>query len=463
MPSPEHKFSSDRLAQALQHMYRRRITGIKYDLEPVHRLMQQLDNPHHALAAIHVAGTNGKGSVCAMIEAVLRVRGVRPALYTSPHLLRFNERIQIAGIPISDDQLGPLIECVEKADRAAAAVPGGRPATFFEFSTALAFLYFKQQAVRIAVIETGLGGRLDATNVLTPILSVITRIGLDHSQWLGTDLATVAAEKAGIIKPQRPVVCGAMPAATRAVIDRISAERQAPLIAAEQTVSVQPVRGRHGDPEGRITLAGSLMDYGVFKPALTGGYQLENMATAVAALEMFGRVSGVSLDAKTMTAGLSRVSWPARLQRIGDDPPVILDGAHNPDAVAALMRSVSERWKKQPVALVTGICDDKDYRAMLRCFKRRVRRCWTVPFSVERSLDPHQLAQAARQLGEDWEVSAASLEKALEAATVWAREQRGIVVIAGSLFLAAEVMKRKEFTEYVAKTYRDSGSRGYDS
>ncbi len=443
MTTLKHNTQSERLAQALERMYRRRITGIKYDLKPVYHLLRRLDNPHRELAAIHVAGTNGKGSVCAMIEAVLRVRGLRPALYTSPHLLRFNERIQIGGIPITDEALGPLIERVEEADRAAATVPGGRAATFFEFTTALAFLYFKQQAVRVAVVETGLGGRLDATNVLTPVLSVITRIALDHSQWLGTDVAAVAAEKAGIIKFERPVVRGAMPDDARAVIDRIAAERQAPLIAAEQTVSVQPVRGRHAGVRGRVSLTGSLMDYGSFKPALSGGYQLENMATAVAALETFSRIAGVSIDRQTMTTGLSHVGWPARLQQIDDDPPVLLDGAHNPDAVEALMRTVAGLWKRQPVALVTGICGDKDYRTMLRCFKRRVRRCWTVPFSGERSLDPNELAEAARQLGGDWEVSAALLEPALDAAVAWAREHNGIVLIAGSLFLAADVMKLK--------------------
>lgn len=442
MSSVKHNVSSERLGQALQRIYRRRMHGIKYDLKPVGRLMQQLDNPHHALAAIHVAGTNGKGSVCAMIEAVLRARGVRPALYTSPHILCFNERIRIDGLPIPDDALAPLIDRVEAADRVASGAPGGRAATFFEFGTALAFLYFKQQNVRIAVIETGLGGRLDATNVLMPLLSVITRIGLDHAQWLGTDLAAVAAEKAGIIKPGRPVVCGAMPDEARAVIERIAAEREAPLIDAVETVSVQPVRGRHAAFEGKVTLRTGQMDYGTFAPGLAGAYQLENMATAVAALETFSRISGVSLDAPTMTAGLRRVVWPARLQRIGEDPPVLLDGAHNPDGVAALMRSVNAMGSKKPIALITGICGDKDYRAMLRCFKRRVRRCWTVSFSAERALDPERLAETARQLGGDWEVSSTDLDSALDAATAWARDHHGMVLIAGSLFLAADVLKR---------------------
>ncbi len=434
------------VSRTLERMYKRCNAGIKLDLDAVRRLLHRLNDPQEVFAAIHVAGSNGKGSVCAMIESVLRERGLRPGLYTSPHLLRFNERIKVNGVPVDDDALAPLIEKVEKADRVEAALPGGRMATFFEFTTALAFLCFRQHNVRLAVIETGMGGRLDATNVLTPAVAVITRIGLDHTQWLGSTLSAVAGEKAGIIKPRRPLVCGAMPSEAGAVVARIAAEKQAPLIFAEESVAVKTLRSRKSYG-CRVSLTGSLMDYGVVSLAAHGGYFLENLATAVAALETFSRIAGIGLDAQTMAKGLGAVVWPARLQRIHDNPPVLLDGAHNTDGAKALMRSLTGPWKNKPLALVAGICADKNYHGMLKIFQHRARRCWTVPFSSSRALDHKKLAQAARECG-NWEVTATTLQTALEEAMTWARERDGLVLIAGSLFLAADVLRLTDKTAW---------------
>ncbi len=428
-----------KVQSALERLYARHSAGIKFDLDPMRQLLRQLGDPQDTLAGIHVAGTNGKGSVCAMLDAVLQARGLRPGRYTSPHLLRFNERIQLDGLPIDDAVLAPLIETVEQADRAAAALPGGRLTTFFEFTTALAFLYFKQQGVRIVVIETGMGGRLDATNLLTPVVAVITRIGMDHSEWLGTTLEAVAREKAGIIKPGRPLVCGAMPDAARGIIAQVAAERGVSLISAEDTISVRPLRSR---PNGkrRVALSGALMDYGTIAATLSDGYQLENLATALAALETFSRSTGIEFEAETVARGLQAVRWPGRLQMLCGDPPVLLDGAHNPDGVKALMHSLPAVWKGRPLALVTGVCADKDFRSMLRIFRHRVTRCWTVTLSTPRSLPGTDLAAVARQSG-DWEVTPALLPAALTEAVAWARARGGNVLIAGSLFLAADVLR----------------------
>ncbi len=429
--------ASQQVADALQRMYDRQNAGIKYDLQTVRALLQRVGDPQETFAAIHVAGTNGKGSVCATIDAVLRAGGLTTGLYTSPHLLRFNERIQIDGRPIDDDTLAMLIERVETADRSTAAQPGGRTATFFEFTTVLAFLAFQSRNVRLAVVETGLGGRLDATNVLTPAVSVITRIGLDHAEWLGNTLAAVAAEKAGIIKPGRPVVVGMMPDAARHVIDKVAAERGSPLVSAADVVSLRPLRG---STRQAVVLQGALEDYGTIPFVMPVGYRLENLATSVATLETFSRITSIPLTPDAMRKGLFAIRWPAQLQTLCDHPPVVLDGAHNADGVAALLKVVTTCWKNRPIALVTGICADKDVHAMLRAFHRHVRRCWTVSFDSPRALPGEILAEAARHVG-PWDVTTARLPEALDAAIEWAEAVNGLVLIAGSLFLAGDVLR----------------------
>jgi len=234
--------STSQLQADLARLFRRTGVGIKFDLAPVTALLHRLGDPQHAMAHVHVAGTNGKGSTCALIESVLRAAGHRTALYTSPHLVRFNERIRVAGAPIHDVELADLFRELEKADQRLAAETGGREMTFFEFTTALAFEYFRREGAHVCLLETGMGGRLDATNVVIPLVSIITRIDIEHTAFLGKTLPEIATEKAGIIKPGRPVLCGQMPDEARAVIRRIAQERGARCIAVEEAVQVQRVR-----------------------------------------------------------------------------------------------------------------------------------------------------------------------------------------------------------------------------
>lgn len=428
---------ADNLQRALDRLYALRTHGIKPGLDAVRALLAKLGNPPDSLAAIHVAGTNGKGSVCAMLDSILRAAGYRTGLYTSPHLLRFNERIRVDGKMIEDAELAALFERLEPA---ASAVNRelGRELTFFEFTTALAFEYFRDKGIKIVVLETGMGGRLDATNVVTPVVSVITRIGIDHAQYLGDTLEAIAFEKAGIIKHGRPVICGSMPDEAMAVIRRVATERQAPFTAAEEAVEVM-VKSQGMDGL-KAAIASPECDYGVIRLPLAGTFQVENVATVVATLEVVGGISPVRVEHEMVTQGLAGVRWPGRMQFIGDDPPVLLDGAHNPDAAAALVTALRKVARKRPVALVCGMCADKDNRGFLSIAGAPAKVIWTVPLRTDRGLVPQDLAALARGHGRDVRV-AASVREAIDAAKAWARDHDGLVCITGSLYLVGEVFE----------------------
>ena len=418
----------------MERLYALRTHGIKPGLETTLALLARLGNPHETLAAIHVAGTNGKGSVSAMLEAVLRKTGLRIGLYTSPHLLRFNERIRVDGAEITDAELAALFE--EMEPHAAAVAATGHEATFFEFTTALAFEHFRRRQVRVAVIETGLGGRLDSTNVITPMVSVITRIGLEHTAYLGTTIEAIAGEKAGIIKAGRPVVCGATPPEALEVIQGVAAARKSPCISAADAVSVRRV-SQTLDGQ-KVAITGSDAEYGTVMLSLLGKHQLENCATAVAALEALASCTPLALPPELIRAGLGEAVWPGRLQVLSREPPVLLDGAHNPDGARTLAVALKELFGKRKTALIWGMCDDKDALGFAKALGPVVRRCWTVPIDTERSTPPERLARMAETEG--WQTSTGSLADAIDQARRWAVAEDGAVCIAGSLFLAGEVL-----------------------
>ena len=425
------------LQPSLERLYALRTFGIKPGLETTLALLGRLGNPQQSFAAIHVAGTNGKGSVCALLDSVLRGTGLRIGLYTSPHLVRFNERIRVDGVEITDPELAALFDDMEP--HAAVVAASGREATFFEFTTALAFEYFRRRKVQVAVVETGLGGRLDSTNVLTPLISVITRIGLEHTAYLGTTLAAIAGEKAGIIKAGRPVVCGATPDEAREVIRARAGELSAPWIDAAESVGVRRVSQTLAGQ--KVAIESAERNYGTVTLPLLGKHQLENCATAVVALEALASCSPLKLPAEVINRGVSAAIWPGRLQVLSQDPPVILDGAHNPDGARTLAVALRELVRKKPVALVWGMCDDKDALGFAKALGAAIKRCWTVPLDTERSLDPSALLQIARTEG--WQSAASTLPVAIQEATAWARGNDGAVCIAGSLFLAGEVLAGK--------------------
>lgn len=394
-------------------------------------LMDALGHPERSFAAVHVAGTNGKGSVSAIMASVLKEAGFcKVGLYTSPHLVSFNERIRIDGVPVADDDLAAALDKVEAAARDVAAACGEVP-TFFECATAAAFEVFRALGVKLAVVETGLGGRLDATNVVMPAVSVITTIGLEHCQYLGSTIREIAREKAGIIKPGRPVVLGAtIQGEACEEIEKVADEAGAPLFTAGATVSM---RG------GKVSFETDERTVSSVSFPLRGAYQADNLATAVTALEVFSSASGLPIPDEAFRVGVSRVFWPCRFDVISESPLVIVDGAHNPPATEAFAASLKKFAPKRPLALVAGFCADKDYAQCLRILHPLFRVAFPTETPSERSLPCQDLEAAMKSAGfrtmppsQDWR---AAYAKAL----AWANEEGGGVVVLGSLFLAGAV------------------------
>lgn len=421
----------------LHYLFRRLgADAIKLGLETTQALMKALGVDPLRLPCVHIAGTNGKGSVAAMMESVLREAGLRSALYTSPHLIRFNERIRIAGNPIPDEDLLRLINEAERADERQAAAPGGRPGTFFELTTALAFKWFLEQKVEMAVLETGMGGRLDSTNVVTPQVAVITSIGFDHQAFLGNTLSAIAAEKAGIIKAGRPVVVGRQRPAALRVIEARAGELGAPLLRAAEQVAIRRISQ---DLDGQmLSVETAEGPWPPFRLPLLGDFQHENCALAITALEWLRDHLGLPLSSDVICRGLEKTRWPGRCQIACRDPLFIVDVAHNPDGARVLADFLKKIRADRPAVLLCGMLADKDAVAFLRALRPVVDAAVLVPVDSERNMPMEKLMAAARaaRLPAAEGVMPAAVRKAKS----WAKKKGGLVVAAGSLYLAASVL-----------------------
>ncbi len=426
------------LAEILAGLYRRRAHGIKPGLGRIEALLARLGNPERDIAAVHVAGTNGKGSVCAMVESVFRAAGYRTGLYTSPHLVRLNERMRVASECIENQELVDLIELINPHADAVASAHG--EVTFFEFTTALAFEHFRRKEARLVILETGMGGRLDATNVVQPLVSAITRISVEHTEYLGPDVESIAAEKCGVIKPGRPVICGEMPEEAMAVVMRTAKQREAKVILANEAVSVHRLSQDLGGQKVRIGSEGC--DYPALMLPLLGVHQLENCATAVATLEEVQEAGKLRIEEDAYAKGLACVEWQGRCQVLSVDPPIILDGAHNPVAAEALGRALKDIAGGRDVGLVLGMCNDKDVRGFLRPLSRLVKQCWPVALQNDRGMTSSELAREAGRMG--WGATEAPLSEALAASERWARESDALICICGSLYLVGEVLSLRD-------------------
>ena len=337
--------------------------GIKLGLENISRLCEALGHPERSFATLHVAGTNGKGSVTAMAHAALVAAGLRTARYTSPHLADITERFVIGDVPVDTVTFNTVAhDVLDLADRLVATKVLKVLPTFFEATTAIAFELFRRAGTELAVIEVGLGGRFDATNVITPMAGAITTIGFDHQQHLGTTLGEIAFEKAGIIKPGMTVVAGDLPAGAIEVVRRVAAERGATLVEAarDSRVEADVVNGA-----ARVTIDTPLARYGPLTLALRGDHQIGNAVVAVRLLEA-AAASGVPVTAPHVEAGLAQAHWPARLEylAVDDQHRVLLDSAHNAEGAAALAAHL-RRWHPDAPPLVVGIMRDKDVQEIL--------------------------------------------------------------------------------------------------
>lgn len=395
--------------------------GMRPGLERIEALLAALGQPERRYTLAHVGGTNGKGSVSAMLAAMLRAAGRRVGLYTSPHLCSFRERIRVDGAPIPPDA---VVDGVEALGTLVARLD----ATMFEATTALALDHFAREEVEIAVLEVGLGGRLDATTVGVPAVTVVTRVDLDHQAHLGHSLAEIAGEKAAIIRAGIAVTAAQAPEAM-AVIERRAAAAGVPLAREGRELSV---RVRHRDLGGqRLDCAGPDWAFDDLRVALLGAYQPSNALLAVAA----ARALGASEPA--MRAGLARVRWPGRFEVIGRDPRFVLDGAHNPGGARALAHSLRELFPGEAITLVIGVSRDKDVQGILAPLVPLARRLILTRFESPRAADP----EALRACLPPTKAPVAMARSAPEALALALDASRTpIICVAGSLFLIAEVL-----------------------
>jgi dihydrofolate synthase/folylpolyglutamate synthase len=410
-------------AQTLDWLLHLEVTrGWDLKLESVREALEILQSPHEKLAALHVAGTNGKGSTAAIAEAVLSAHGLRVGLYTSPHLADFRERIRIGADPMDPQAVCDLTAEVRRR------LEGSKvELTFFEFTTVIAFLYFARENVDAVVIEVGLGGRLDATNVVRPRAAVVTTVGLDHERYLGSTIAEIAAEKGGILKTRIPAVVGRVDDDALGVLERIAFERESPLrvLGREFRADSMP---EGFDYVGRRTIRGLC-------PALRGRFQIDNAAVALAGLEDGGWLAGIPDD--TVRRGVAEVRWPGRLEIVRREPLVVLDGAHNPDGVEALAAEIPALASGRPVRLVFGVLSDKRWDLMAKRLAPLVSDVTVVPVPERRSEDPERVAAAFRPLVPTR--TASSGREAIERLLREDRTRASMILVAGSLFLVGEV------------------------
>jgi dihydrofolate synthase/folylpolyglutamate synthase len=420
----------------LEYLFSLEQFGIKFGLDNITALLAALGRPDRAFQSVHVAGTNAKGSVTAMVDRALQAAGHRTGRYTSPHLVDLSERFVVDGTPVARE---PLVSAIADVREAAAGLQAAgtlaAPPTFFEVTTAVAFELFRRARIEIAVCEVGLGGRLDATNVLTPSVSAITSIAFDHQQYLGTTLAAIAFEKAGIIKPGVPVVVGDITGSAADVIAEVAAERGAPLVWARDGVAVSDVQA---GPDGTLfRVSTAARDYGPLRLALAGRHQVDNAVVAIRILETLDAL-GNAVPASAVARGLAAVRWPGRLERIvrPNGRELLLDAAHNPAGAAALASYLGATGEKRP--LVFAAMRDKDVGGMLNSLAPAVSAVVVTRTSNSRSAEPAELAQLLREGVPDLPVTVcAAPASALEIA--WEMSPR--IVVAGSIFLLGDVLR----------------------
>ena len=339
----------------VQFLYSLQQHGIKLGLETIRALLARVGDPHRRYPVLHIGGTNGKGSTAAMTASMLQAAGHCVGLYTSPHLIDFRERVRVDGVMIPEARVSELVEALR-----AAATPDLAP-TFFEFTTALAFQYFAECRVDVAVLEVGLGGRFDATNVVTPLATAITTIGLDHEAYLGSTLEAIAFEKAGIIKPGVPVVLGRMEASAQRVIEDHAATVVAPVHVLDRDFRSD------GPSTADCEYTGLMRRYAHLHCPLEGQFQLDNLACALALVEL-AHEGGVTVPEAAVRAGLRQVAWEGRVEVIGQAPTVMVDGAHNPAAATVLAEYLAEWRRARPgsrITLIVGMMRDKHPREFL--------------------------------------------------------------------------------------------------
>ncbi len=421
--------------ECLDNIYKLGRFGIKLELDTILNILKDLNTPHKNYQVVHVAGTNGKGSTATYIAAILHQAGFKTGIYTSPHLVRFNERIVVDGQEISDDDVVAAYQAVNAADT------GERRATFFEIATAMGFYHFSKAGVDWAVIETGMGGRFDATNIVTPRISVITNLSIEHTQYLGTTIKALAREKGGIIKPGTPVVTAVSQSSGIDVLEGIATENSAPLFRFKKNFSIR----KHPN-KNTFTFQGIHTTLKEIPKPLPGDHQRENLSLALAVCDIIfeqnkEKDKRYTLTSELVRQGLSNVQWPGRLEKIMDAPLVILDGAHNLKAAQVLGKYLSDRLSRKKLTLVIGILDDKPYEQMLGHLVPLSHRVIITKAKIDRSLDTEVLKAAVEKFFSGETHIIEDVNAAVSHA-ISTSSKDDAVCIAGSLYVAGEAKEK---------------------
>lgn len=405
-----------------------------YSLEHVEELLRRVGDPHLAAETVHIAGTKGKGSTAAMIAQVLAVSGYKTGLYTSPHLRTLRERIRVSGRLISEAEFGALVTEAKPYLEAARCDARYRQLTFFEALTVLAFIYFRKMKVDFQVLEVGLGGRLDATNVAKPRVCVITPISLDHTQVLGDSLEKIAYEKAGIIKPGCTVVSSPQPEEAAGVISRVCHQQGAKLIRVGEDITWREIRADLHQQS--FAVSGERGNH-CFTIPLLGNFQVENAAAAIAALEVLA-FQGFDISLEDIAKGLAEVEWPGRFQIVSRQPMVVVDGAHNVASIRRLVENVKAYFTCDRVLLVFGVAGDKDIAGIVRELAELSPQVIVTRSAHARAASPLILAAEFARWGIKPSI-ADTVPEAISQALLLAN-RRDLVCITGSLFVAAEAL-----------------------
>jgi dihydrofolate synthase/folylpolyglutamate synthase len=401
-----------------------------FGLENISRLLQTLEDPHRDLKTIHVGGTNGKGSVSAMMASVLQEEGYRVGLYTSPHLVSFTERIQINGVAIAWEEVVRLTDLLRSRVEQE-GIP--QQFTFFDFTTAVALYYFAQQKVDLSILEVGLGGRLDSTNVVRPLITIITNVSRDHFQILGERIEDIAREKAGIVKQGIPVISGATQPEVIQILEEACKVQEAPM-----RLAGRDFRGERIST-GTLAFHGHRWQLTDIRLGVAGPFQIENATVALGGLEALGQ-KGYRIEEESIYKGLVQVRWPGRLELVQKSPQILLDGAHNPAAARSLKGALQEEFDYRHLYMVMGIMADKEVSAILAELAPLTDVLIATRPHNPRAMPPQRIAEIAQDYCGEIKV----IEDVGEGVG-YARElaqEDDLILVTGSLFTVGEVRDR---------------------
>jgi dihydrofolate synthase / folylpolyglutamate synthase len=418
--------AQDTYQQSLDYLYGLEKFGMIFNLTQVERILNAIGDPHKEIQTIHIGGTNGKGSTAAMMSSILQKEGYRVGLYTSPHLIRFTERIKVNGKEIEEEEVAALAGWMRKEIEASGILP---PFTFFDFTTAMALHYFKQKLVDLAILEVGLGGRLDSTNVVDPLIAIITNIAKDHEEYLGKSILKIAQEKAGIIKKGRPLITAATQPLVLRLFSKVCQGKESPYFRVGK--EFRYVRAEDGD----FDYEGLNRKLWGIHLNLKGFHQVINATTALGAMEVLEDL-GYRVSTHAMIDGLKEVDWPGRLEIVSSSPRVILDGAHNPAGALVLKESLEKEFQYQNLILLIGIMKDKDIPSMLHLLAPLAHHIIFTKPHTDRAAAPSLLKKALGQNGKKAEI-AEDLREAIERGLSLTQEE-DLLCITGSLYTVGE-------------------------